>query len=351
MISRPLAFLLCLAGAACGLAPVAPPGQAWARSGPESFAPIVRRVLPAVVTISITEPSDASDDDPFADLPPSLQRQFRHQRREEQGAGAGYIIDPSGVIVTNDHVVGKADHIVVALADGTELPARLIGADRLTDVAVIKVNAPRPLPYVTFGDSHSVEVGDWVIVAGNPFALGGSVTAGIVSARGRDIGEGPFDNFIQIDAPINPGNSGGPVFDEDGVVVGMTTAIASPTGGSVGIGFAIPAESVDRIVTELRRSGRIERGWLGVSVHDIEDGDLKAVGVAAVDRRGPAARAGIKPGDIVTAVDGAAVETSNSLIKAIAGIAPGNNVRLTVLRGGREVRVDVAVGRRPDEQG
>ena len=342
MMKRLMTFLFCVA--------LTGPGAALARSGPDSFAPIVKRVLPSVVNISVTETSGPTDD-PLANFPPELQRQFRRQKKETQGAGSGFIIDPTGYIVTNNHVVGAATKIVVQLNDGLELPARIIGTDRLTDVALIKIEPKRALTAVAFGDSRGVEVGDWVLAAGNPFGLGGSITAGIVSARGRDIREGPFDDFIQLDAPINPGNSGGPVFDEDGMVVGMTTAIVSPTGGSVGIGFAIPAEAVARVVAELRRNGHIERGWLGVSVRDVAPEGVRAVGVAGVDRNGPAARAGIRPGDIVTAVDGATIETSNSLIKAVAGISPGNSVRLTLRRGGREVEVKVAVGRRPEEQG
>ncbi len=327
---------------------------AVARSGPDSFAPLVKRVLPAVVNIQVTE-TVAADGDQLAQLPPELQKQFRsrlRQRRQQmQGAGSGFIIDPSGYIVTNNHVVGSADKIVVGMTDGTELTARVVGTDQLTDIALIKVDAPRPLPYVTFGDSGHVEVGDWVVAAGNPFGLGGSITAGIVSARGRNIGEGPFDDFIQIDAPINPGNSGGPVFDEDGTVVGMNTAIVSPTGGSVGIGFAIPAEIARRIVGELRRSGHVERGWLGVSVEDMNEGGTHGAGIAGVDRTGPAARAGLRAGDVVTAVDGVAVGSSNSLIKAVSSVQPGGSLRLTVRRGSKDIEFPVSVGRRPDGSG
>jgi serine protease Do len=324
---------------------------ALARSGPDSFAPLVKRVLPSVVNIAVTE--TVSSGDPFAGLPPELQRQFRErfrQRRQQvSGAGSGYIIDPSGVIVTNNHVVGNADTIVVSLSDGTELPAKLIGTDELTDVAVIKVSPASPLPMVGWGDSRTLEVGDWVVAAGNPFGLGGSVTAGIVSARGRDLGAGPFDDFIQIDAPINPGNSGGPLFNMDGQVVGMNSAIYSPTGGSVGIGFAIPSELVARVVAELRAKGRIDRGWLGVSVQDVP-ANVKGpagVGIAGIDRAGPAARAGLKAGDIIIAVNGQAVDSARGLIKGIALTPPGNNVRLTLRRQGREMELPVTVGQRP----
>jgi serine protease Do len=329
-----------------------------AAAGPDSFAPMIRRVLPAVVNIRITE-TVSRQDDPLAFLPPELRQQFREHlraRREQmQGAGSGFIIDPGGYIVTNFHVVGHADQIIVDLADGTELPARVVGTDELTDIALIRVRANNPLPYVSWGDSRSVEVGDWVIAAGNPFGLGGSISAGIVSARGRDIGEGPFDDFIQIDAPINPGNSGGPVFNEDGRVIAIDTAIASPTGASVGIGFAIPSAIASRIVAELRAHGRIERGWLGVSVEDTPDdaahpGAAGAL-IAAVERNGPALRAGLRPGDVVTAVNGQAVDSARGLIRQIAQAPPGTAVRLTLRRGGRQLELGITVGQRPSGQG
>jgi serine protease Do len=291
--------------------------------------------------------------DPFAGLPPELQRQFRERfrlRREQvQGAGSGFIIDPDGTIVTNNHVVGNADTIVVVLSDGTELPAKLVGTDELTDVAVIKVSPKAPLPAAIWGDSKALEVGDWVIAAGNPFGLGGSVTAGIVSARGRDLGVGAFDDFIQIDAPINPGNSGGPLFNADGQVVGVNSAIFSPTGSSVGIGFAIPAELVSRVVVELRTKGRIERGWLGISVQDVAASSRGpgGVGIAAVDRAGPAAKAGLRPGDIVTAMNGQALDTARTLTKGVALTPPGEAVKLTLRRQGRDMELSVTVGRRP----
>jgi serine protease Do len=342
-----LAFVLLVP--ACAVAP----GPASARSAPDSFAPLVNKVLPAVVNIAVTEV--VTGNDVMAQLPPELrgtpfERQFRERfgnRREQMvGAGSGFIIDPSGVIVTNHHVVGHADRIVVSLTNGREFPAKVIGTDELTDIAVIKVNAPGALPYVSWGDSRQVEVGDWILCAGNPFGLGGSVTAGIVSARGRDIGAGPFDDFLQLDAPINPGNSGGPTFNMDGQVVAVNTAIVSPTGGSVGIGFAIPSEIVSPIVAELVSKGRIDRGWLGVAVSDTPDG-AEGVPIASVDRAGPAARAGLRQGDVVTAVNGQRVGSPRGLIRAIAAAPPGNTVRLTVRRGGRDMDMSVTVGRRP----
>ena len=348
---KPFALVL----AAALLLPVVP---AVARTGPDSFAPLVKRILPAVVNIGVTETVTA-DDDAAATLPPALQRQLRerlgHRREQVQGAGSGFIIDPAGYIVTNNHVVGSADRIVVSLSDGTNLPAVLVGADAATDIALIKVQAPHPLTFVTFGDSRAVEVGDWVLAAGNPFGFGGSITAGIVSARGRNIDEGPFDDFIQIDAPINPGNSGGPVFDEDGQVVGMNTAIVSPTGSSVGIGFAIPSQIVSRVVAVLRRGGHIERGWLGVGVSNEDDGSgvagMSGVSINTVDRNGPASRAGLRAGDLVTAVDGQPVASSRDLIRAVSAVTPGATVRLSLQRAGHPLELTVAVGRRPDGQG
>jgi serine protease Do len=241
-------------------------------------------------------------------------------------------------------VVGHADKIVVLLTDGTRLPARVIGTDELTDVALIKVQATGPLAAVTFGDSRQVEVGDWVLAAGNPFGLGGSVTAGIISARGRDLGAGPFDNFLQLDAPINPGNSGGPIFNMDGQVIAVSTAIVSPSGGSVGIGFATPSELIVPIINKLRTSGRIERGWLGVSVENSDNG----VTVAGVERTSPAARAGLRQGDAILAVNGERIEGARGLIRTVAAVAPGSNVSLTIRRQGREMDVSVTVGRRPE---
>ncbi len=327
------------------------PRLAAARVGPESFAPLVKQVMPTVVNIAVTE--TVASGNPPAGLPPELQRQFRErfkQRRERvTGAGSGYIIDPDGTIVTNHHVVGSAEKITITTAAGAELTAKLVGSDELTDVAVIKVTAPDRLPAARWGDSRALEVGDWVIAAGNPFGLGGSVTAGIVSARGRDLGAGPFDDFIQIDAPINPGNSGGPLFNTEGEVVGMNSAIFSPTGSSVGIGFAIPSELVSRIVGELRERGRIDRGWLGVSVQDVEAGPKGAagVGIAGIDRNGPAFKAGLKAGDIVTAIDDHTVETARALIKNVALATPGSSVKLSIRRAGKTITVPVTIGRRP----
>ena len=324
---------------------------AAARSGPDSFAPLVKRVMPSVVNIAVTE--TAGTVDPFAGLPPELRRRFRErfgvQREQVSGAGSGFIIDPSGVIVTNNHVIAKADNIIVSLSNGTQLKATLIGADELTDVAVIKVTPAAPLPAAQWGDSRTVEVGDWVIACGNPFGLGGSVAAGIISARGRDLGASPFDDFLQIDAPINPGNSGGPLFDTDGRVIGMNSAIFSPTGSSVGIGFAIPSELVSHIAAELRAHGTIARGWLGVSLQDRAGTARhdKGVRVVAVQRGGPAWAAGLRPEDLILKVAGDAVDTARALIRAVAAAPPGRVLPVLIERQARDLTLSVTVGQRP----
>jgi serine protease Do len=344
---RGLALASALLVSACS------PQGALARGAPESLAPLVRKVLPAVVNIAVTE--TLSGGEMLGQLPPELRdtplgrefrRKFGNRREQVAGAGSGFIIDSSGIIVTNNHVVDHADKIVVALTDGRRLPARVLGRDELTDVAVIKVQTNEALPSVSWGDSRRAEVGDWILAAGNPFGLGGSVSVGIISAQGRDLGSGPFDNFLQLDAPINPGNSGGPIFNMEGQVIGVSSVIVSPTGASVGIGFAIPSETVNRIVTQLLSRGSIERGWLGVSVDDRDEG----VTIASLDRAGPAGKAGIRPGDVVLAINGDHIDTSRGLIRAIAGVPPGNNVRITVRRQGREMEISVNVGRRPTEQ-
>jgi serine protease Do len=344
----PLALVLLLAACA------ASPPVAVARATPESFSPLVKRVLPSVVNIAVTE--SVSGKDLMSEVPPELRdtplgrefrRKFGDKRTETSSAGSGFIIDPSGIIVTNRHVIEHADQIQVGLTDGTELPAKMIGSDELTDVAVIQVSAPHPLPAVTWGDSRVVEVGDWILAAGNPFGLGGSVTAGIVSAMGRDLGAGPFDNFLQLDAPINPGNSGGATFNMDGQVIGMTTAIVSPSGGSVGIGFAIPSEIIRPIVAELRAKGHVDRGWLGVALHDSEAPANGAV-IAALERNSPAVRAGLHPGDVVVGINGEPIDTSRALIRAVAAAPPGQSVRLRIRRQAHELDIPVTVGLRPD---
>ncbi len=328
---------------------------ACADDGPPSFAPLVRKVLPGVVSIAVTEPLNTNE--ALDTLPPALrgtpfEKQFREQlrRRPEKAtdAGAGFIIDASGIIVTNNHVVGVAKDIEVTLADGTSLPARVIGADELTDLALLKIAPPHTLTVVGWGNSRSVEVGDWVLAAGNPFGLANSITAGIVSARGRDIETGPFDDFLQIDAPVNPGNSGGPIFNMKGEVVGINTAIVSPSGGSVGIAFAIPSDEARSIVAQLLAHGHIDRGWLGVALEDLPDnGNDPGVAVTQVVHEGPAAQSGVRSGDIILSVNGQPVYNTQGLIRAVAAIPPGRNARLTVFRGGKAVQISVTIGHRP----
>ncbi len=352
---RPVALAVLMLLCGC----IASNAQVGGSAALPSFAPLVKKIVPSVVNIAVTENVGSDQQLPAALRGTPLEKQFRDRLRSRheqvQGAGSGFVIDPSGVIVTNNHVVGHADKIVVSLSNGTELPARVIGTDELTDIAVIKVDGAPVLEAVTWGDSSSVEVGDWILAAGNPFGLGSSVSAGIVSARGRDIGAGPFDDFLQIDAPINPGNSGGPTFNLQGQVIAVNTAIVSPTGGSVGIGFAIPSEIVEKIVEELRNKGHIDRGWLGVAVEDltIPPGVVRqrseGVGIATVDPRGPAARAGLQRGDVVLAINGTSVASSHDLIKAVSAAAPGSSVTLKVRRAGKIITVEVTVGRRPNE--
>ena len=364
-VSRGLVLSLALGAAACTTGGALPgrglaAGRPAETAAPPSFAPLVRRVLPAVVNIAVTQ--TVSGADMLAQLPPDLRdtplgrafrRRFGDRSEQVNGAGSGFIIDPSGLIVTNNHVIAHASTILVSLADGTRLPARVLGADPFTDVALLKVDPPHPLPAIAWGDSRNVRVGDWIIAAGNPFGLGGSVSAGIVSAEGRSLGAGPLDRFLQLDAPINPGNSGGPAFDMAGQVVGMTTAIVSPSGGSVGIGFAIPSDLVRRTVAALRAHGHIDRGWLGVAIETLHDDDGRRVGVriTGVERGGPAAAAGLQPGDQVLAVNGGAVDSARALIRAVAAVPPGRTVRVELRREGQVLNAAVIAGRRPAEPG
>jgi serine protease Do len=314
------------------------------------FADLAERVMPAVVNIAVLSEQTTTQ------VPPELrgtpfERYFRERRgrQQVQGAGSGFIIDPAGYIVTNNHVVGNASRVVVSLQDGTELPARVVGTDELTDLALLRVEARTSLPSVPWGSSAGTRVGQWVLACGNPFGLGGTVTSGIVSARGREIGAGPFDDFIQTDAAINPGNSGGPLFNASGEVIGINTAIFSPTNASAGIGFATPSDLAKGVIEQLRRDGRVERGWLGIAVQDFggEPGGRRGAQVQAVERGSPGARAGLRQGDILVALNGERMEGSRTLIRNVAGTPPGQTVRLTLIREGRQQEIAVQVGRRP----
>jgi serine protease Do len=313
------------------------------------FADLAERVLPSVVNIAVTGEQVMTPPPEFRGTP--YERLFPRRRERVQGAGSGFIIDSAGFIVTNNHVIGQAQRVTVSLRDGTEVPARVVGSDDLTDLALLRID-PRPgLAAVPWGSSAALRVGQWILVAGNPFGLGGSVSAGIVSARGRDIRAGPFDDFIQTDAAINPGNSGGPLFNMAGEVVGIATAIFSPSGANAGVAFATPSDLARPVIEALRRDGRLERGWLGVQVQDVVTEEARAprraVVVAGVERTGPAARGGLRMGDLVTAINGARVEDSRSLVRAIAAVPPGQTVRLAIQREGRASEISLQVGRRP----
>jgi serine protease Do len=358
-------------------APVATAPAAGQPAGPAAgpiadFSDLVARVKPAVVSITTKlEPRTAADEGPmqqFGQMPPHRTMPdegmppMQHPRMME-ARGSGFIVDASGIIVTNNHVVKDAQTVSVTLDDGTELPARVIGHDSRTDIAVLRVDAGHPLPHVELGDSGALRPGEWVIAMGNPFGLGGSVTAGIVSARGRDIGEGPYDNFIQVDAPINQGNSGGPLFTQNGKVVGVNTAILSPSGGSIGIGFAIPSSMVKTVVAQLESTGHVVRGYLGVAAQPVAGdmaaalnlpktagGQTKGALVASVEPNSPAARAGLQPGDVIEAVDGKTLAGPRDLAVDIAAIAPGADTSLGILRNGHEQTVSVHIATLPNQQ-
>lgn len=336
------------------------------------FAPLVARVKPAVVQISIIsvaqqESDDQSDAGPQAmpgmgdgmpgDFGDMLRRYFRQHRgggqgMEQRALGSGFIIDPAGYIVTNNHVVDGAHLVSVTLTDGKKYKAKVIGRDAKTDLALVKIDAGHALPYVSFGDSDNEHEGDWVIAVGNPFGLGGTVTAGIVSGHGRDINSGPYDDFLQIDAPINPGNSGGPLFNQSGQVVGIDTAIYSPSGGSVGIGFAIPSNVARNIVDQLREHGKIARGYLGVQMQPLTDTLAKAVGlpndqgvlVDAVTKNSPASHANLQQGDVIMAFNGHAITGTRDLAMAVASTPAGKSVSMTVWRDGHSRDQQITVG-------
>jgi serine protease Do len=275
-----------------------------------------------------------------------------------EARGSGFIIDADGTIVTNNHVVKDAKSVSVTLDDGTKLPAKVIGTDPRTDIAVLKIDAHKQLPYIQLGDSANVKPGQWVVAMGNPFGLGGTVTAGIVSASGRDIGAGPYDQFIQVDAPINQGNSGGPLFTQDGKVVGMNTAILSPSGGSIGIGFAIPSDMIHTVVAQLAKSGKVTRGYIGVEAQQVTDTMAKAMHlgeksgalIAGVQNDTPASHAGLQPGDVITAVNGQTVKNPRDLAVDIAAVQPGDEAKLQILHDGDSKTMLLKVAQLPNEQ-
>lgn len=375
--------------AATGLIVAGGPGAANAQSGNitkqvqqrtaislPSLSPLVERVMPAIVNISAQlNPQAAAavedqDDDsdagpeglPFNEL---LRRFFQNQEGDSgQGAptqivtalGSGFIIDPNGYIATNNHVVAHASKVMVIFQDNSRHPAKVVGRDPLTDLALLKIETPHPLPYVEWGNSDDAKVGDWVVAVGNPFGLGGTVTAGIISALGRDIGSTDYENFLQIDAPINRGNSGGPTFDLSGQVIGINTAIFSPSGGSVGLGFAIPSSVAKAVFEQLKATGHVEHGWLGVGIQNISPEIAQAFSlpnettgalVASVTANSPAAQAGLKQGDVITAINHQPIKDAHDLRRVVGDSQIGQKLELMVERSGKEQTLVATVGRLP----
>ncbi|KAA0972707.1 Do family serine endopeptidase [Aureimonas fodinaquatilis] len=341
--------------------------------GPGSVADVADPLLDAVVNISTSQRVDRSSAQvPELSAPPGspLQEFFdellkgdgNQGARRVQSLGSGFVIDPSGIIVTNQHVISDADEITANFADGSSLPATLVGSDLKTDIAVLKVEPSRPLASVDFGDSDTVRIGDWVMAIGNPFGLGGTVTLGIVSARGRNINAGPYDNFIQTDAAINRGNSGGPLFDMDGKVVGINTAIISPTGGSIGIGFAIPSLMAEAVIGQLREFGETRRGWLGLRLQEVTEEIAQGLGlpnedgalVMGIIPKGPTDIGQIEIGDVIVRFDGRRVPTSRDLPRMVAETEVGKRVVLDILRKpdletpATELKVEIELGRLED---
>ncbi|HVW55383.1 MAG TPA: Do family serine endopeptidase [Rhizobiaceae bacterium] len=360
----------------------ADPVYVAAQSNVPSFADLVAKVSPAVVSVRVesrVQPTSDDGSDFFSgpgwdQLPDNspLKRFFRDFEQEQghhpaphqnQGKGrlrptaqgSGFFISDDGYVVTNNHVVQGAQAFTVVLNDGTELKAKLVGTDPRTDLAVLKVNNPdRKFTYLSWADDSKVRVGDWTLAVGNPFGLGGTVTAGIVSARGRDIGAGPYDDFIQIDAPVNHGNSGGPSLNLNGQVIGINTAIFSPSGGSVGIAFAIPASTAKTVVQDLIKNGQVSRGWLGVEIQPVTKDIAESLGISnqkgalvSEAQEGPAKSAGVKTGDIITAVNGKEVDSPKDLARMIGEMSPNKQVALSVWRDGKTQSINVTLGKMP----
>src|SRR6476646_10017956 len=349
--------------------------------GPDGIADVAEKVIDAVVNISTSQTVEAKGGggggNAMPQLPPGSPFEeffddfFKNRKgpgggskggenspapRKTNSLGSGFIIDTSGVVVTNNHVIADADEINVILNDGTKIKAELIGVDKKTDLAVLKFAPPKPLIAVKFGDSDKLRLGEWVIAIGNPFSLGGSVTVVIVSARNRDISQGPYDNYIQTDAAINRGNSGGPLFNLEGEVVGVNTLIISPTGGSIGLGFAVPSKTVSVVVDQLQKFGELRRGWLGVRIQQVKDEIAENLNikptrgalVAGVDDKGPAKPAGIEPGDVVVKFAGNEVKDPKDLSRMVADTAVGKEVELGIIRQGDEENRKVTLGRLED---
>ncbi|GLK80860.1 Do family serine endopeptidase [Methylopila turkensis] len=364
---RALALALAATVAFAPLA-VAP---AAARAAPESFADLAEGLLDAVVNISTSQNAPAAQEKavPKPDVPEgSPFEEFfdeffnkrggggapQQRQRKQSSLGSGFVVDPSGIVITNNHVIDGADEITVNFNDGSKLVAELVGKDTKTDIAVLRVKPPKPLKAVKFGDATALRVGDWVLAIGNPFGLGGSVSAGIVSARNRNINSGPYDNFIQTDAAINRGNSGGPLFNTAGEVVGINTAIISPSGGSIGIGFSVPSTTAQPVVDQLLQFGETRRGWIGVRIQEVTDEIAESLGVkgpnkgaliAGVNDEGPADKGGIEAGDVVLKFDGKTVKDVRDLPRIVADTPIDRDVDVVVLRKGKEETKKLKVGR------
>ena len=377
-------FGIAVLGFAAGqviLPPVSSPALAQITTdrpaGQYSFADVVERVRPAVVSVrtkldrprtsSVEEEADERGN-PGQNVPPNMERFFRRffgdqmpnqtpRNRRVTGQGSGFFISADGFVVTNNHVIDKATTVEVIMDDGKVYTAKVIGRDQRTDLALLKIDGRTDFPWVKIATAQP-RIGDWVLAVGNPFGLGGTVTAGIVSARGRDIGAGPYDDFLQIDAAVNRGNSGGPTFNLAGEVIGVNTAIVSPTGGNIGIAFAIPAETVARVVASLKQSGVVTRGFMGVNIQPVTAEIAESLGlkepqgalVADVQADSPAAKAGIKSGDVVMAVNGTRIKDARELSRRISLIPPGTTVKLAVMREGKERNVDVLLAKLPEDR-
>jgi len=373
---RPLMAAICL-GATSVLVSASAPALA---RGPDGIADVAEKVIDAVVNISTSQTVEAKGGEgrgAMPQLPPGSPFEeffddfFKNRRgpgakggdkgtelqpRKTNSLGSGFIVDTSGIVVTNNHVIADADEINVIMNDGTKIKAELVGVDKKTDLAVLKFKPPKPLIAVKFGDSDKLRLGEWVIAIGNPFSLGGTVTAGIVSARNRDINSGPYDSYIQTDAAINRGNSGGPLFNLDGEVIGVNTLIISPSGGSIGIGFAVPSKTVAGVVDQLRQFGELRRGWLGVRIQQVTDEIAESLNIkpprgaliAGVEDKGPAKPAGIEPGDVVVKFDGKEIKEPKDLSRVVADTAVGKEVEVVIIRKGREETRKVTLGRLED---
>lgn len=340
------------------------PMSAYAK-GPQSVADLAEQLIDSVVNISTSQKVRGSQGIPMPEVPEgSPFREFfedffnRQQNgdgapRRVQSLGSGFVIDADGIVITNNHVIEDADEIIVNFNDGSKLKAEVLGRDKKTDIAVLKVEPSKSLKAVQFGDSADLRVGDWVMAIGNPFGLGGTVTTGIVSARNRNINAGPYDNFIQTDAAINRGNSGGPLFDMEGRVIGINTAIISPSGGSIGIGFSIPSSIAVDVIKQLRAFGETRRGWLGVRIQEVTDELAEGLGldkakgalVAGITKGGPADKAGINVGDVIIEFNGQDVKTMRLLPRIVASTSIGSDVAVKLLRKGKEIMLDVHLGR------